>query len=193
MGPSPLGVITPVNSLKPRVHQTLSPKATMSAMIFWPGLLVTLALMASEIYHHDLANRVGRGHVCPGNTKRPRLPRLSLRQRPESVTVQATHAAGLIHPSLECPRIMSTDLNGLTCKTPLAVERPGVAAQRITSSAWKRRVGGIVSPRALAVLRLMTSSNFMGCSTGRSAGLAPLRILSTKPAARRSRSGKFVA
>jgi hypothetical protein len=28
-------------------------------------------------------------------------------------------------------------------------------------------------------LRLMTSSNLVGCSTGRSAGLAPLRILST--------------
>src|SRR5262249_5328067 len=54
----------------------------------------------------------------------------------------------------------------------------------ITSSAWKRSVGGIVSPRALVVLRLRTSSNFIGCSTGRSAGLAPLRILSTYTAAR---------
>src|SRR5438093_5417210 len=35
---------------------------------------------------------------------------------------------------------------------------------------------GIVSPSALAVLRLTTTSNFVGCSTGRSAGLAPLRI-----------------
>ena len=32
-------------------------------------------------------------------------------------------------------------------------------------------------PSALAVLRLMTSSNLVGCSTGRSAGFAPLRIL----------------
>ena len=29
---------------------------------------------------------------------------------------------------------------------------------------------------ALAVLRLMTNSNVVGCTTGRSAGLAPLRI-----------------
>jgi hypothetical protein len=29
-------------------------------------------------------------------------------------------------------------------------------------------------------LRLMTSSNLVGCSMGRSAGRAPLRILSTK-------------
>jgi hypothetical protein len=50
---------------------------------------------------------------------------------------------------------------------------------RITSSAWNSSVGGMVSPIALAVLRLMISSNFVGCSTGRSAGLAPFRILST--------------
>ena len=54
-----------------------------------------------------------------------------------------------------------------------------IAAHRITSSAWKRRVGGMVRPRACAVLRLMMSSNFIGCCMGRSAGLAPLRILST--------------
>src|SRR5947209_1494508 len=42
-----------------------------------------------------------------------------------------------------------------------------------------------VSPRALAVLRLMTSSNLVGCSTGKSAGLAPLSILSIYDAARR--------
>ena len=49
----------------------------------------------------------------------------------------------------------------------------------ITSSAPARIAGGIVRPSAFAVLRLITSSNFVGCSIGRSAGLAPLRILST--------------
>ena len=49
----------------------------------------------------------------------------------------------------------------------------------ITSSARRSSEGGIASPSALAVLRLMTSSNFSGYSTGNSAGLAPLRILST--------------
>src|ERR1700730_6133771 len=49
----------------------------------------------------------------------------------------------------------------------------------ITSSARPSSDGGIVRPSALAVLRLITSSNFVGCSTGRSPGLAPLRILST--------------
>src|SRR5262245_44609026 len=49
----------------------------------------------------------------------------------------------------------------------------------ITSSARASSVGGIVRPSALAVLRLISSSNFVGSSIGRSAGLAPLRILST--------------
>src|SRR5262249_36864025 len=66
-------------------------------------------------------------------------------------------------------------------------ERPNQRGQQEAaavhhSSTWSARAsseGGIVRPSALAVLRLMTRSNFVGCSTGRSAGLAPLRILST--------------
>jgi len=34
-------------------------------------------------------------------------------------------------------------------------------------------------PSALAVIRLMTRSNLVGCSTGKSAGFAPRKILST--------------
>src|SRR5262249_7235155 len=48
-----------------------------------------------------------------------------------------------------------------------------------TSVAWASTDWGIVSPSCWAVLRLITKSNLVGCSTGRSAGLAPLRILST--------------
>jgi hypothetical protein len=54
----------------------------------------------------------------------------------------------------------------------------------MTWSAWRMTVCGTVRPSAFAVLRLITSSNFVGCSMGRSAGLAPLRILSTSPKAR---------
>src|SRR5262249_45585340 len=46
----------------------------------------------------------------------------------------------------------------------------------ITSSARASSVGGTVRPSAPAVLRLMTSSILVGCSTGMSAGFAPLRI-----------------
>jgi DNA-binding NarL/FixJ family response regulator len=46
-----------------------------------------------------------------------------------------------------------------------------------SSSASASSVGGTVRPSALAVLTLMTNSTLVGCQTGRSAGLAPLRIL----------------
>src|SRR5262249_13370229 len=66
-------------------------------------------------------------------------------------------------------------------------ERPGrrrAAEQRyerapfhsITSSARASKVGGRVRPSILAVWALMTSSNLLDCTTGRSAGLAPLRM-----------------
>ena len=55
----------------------------------------------------------------------------------------------------------------------------------ITLSAFISVHCGIVRLICFAVLRLITNSNFVGCSTGRSAGLAPFRILSTKYATRR--------
>src|SRR5262244_2722137 len=59
---------------------------------------------------------------------------------------------------------------------------PNAADQRgysITSSARKRIEGGIVSSRDFAVPRFSANSNFVGCSTGRSAGLTLLRTLAT--------------
>src|SRR5262245_62026011 len=58
----------------------------------------------------------------------------------------------------------------------------------ITSSARASSVSGTVIPSALAVFILMTSLKRVGCSTGKSAGWAPLRILSTYTAALRKRS-----
>src|SRR5262245_23575294 len=52
------------------------------------------------------------------------------------------------------------------------------AAHSINSSARPDSGNGTVMPSALAVLRLMNSSYLDACSTGRSAGLVPLRILS---------------
>ena len=46
----------------------------------------------------------------------------------------------------------------------------------VQEAARARIDGGTVSPSSFAVLRLTTSSNLVGCWTGRSAGLAPLRI-----------------
>src|SRR5262245_4098642 len=44
----------------------------------------------------------------------------------------------------------------------------------ITSSARASKLSGTVRPRALAVLRLITSSYLVGACTGRSAGFSPL-------------------
>ena len=49
----------------------------------------------------------------------------------------------------------------------------------ITSLAVASSDGGTVRPSALAALRLMTNSNFVGACTGRSAGFSPLRMRST--------------
>src|SRR6516164_5613878 len=47
----------------------------------------------------------------------------------------------------------------------------------MTSSARASSIGGRSRPIAFAACRLMTSSNLVDCMTGRSAGLAPFKIL----------------
>ena len=71
-------------------------------------------------------------------------------------------------------------------------DRPGMSEKchnqkrvySINSSAATNRVCGTLRPSTLAVLRLITNSNLVGCSTGKSAGLVPFKILSTNTAAR---------
>jgi hypothetical protein len=49
----------------------------------------------------------------------------------------------------------------------------------ITSSARSSSGSGTLRPIALAILRLITSSNFTGCSIGKSAGFAPFKTFCT--------------
>ena len=56
----------------------------------------------------------------------------------------------------------------------------------MTSSTSARKLGGKAKFIAFAVLRLISSSNLVGRSTGISAGFAPWKILSIIPAARRN-------
>src|SRR5262249_41964869 len=58
------------------------------------------------------------------------------------------------------------------------------APHSITSSARSRIAVDGSMPVALAVFRFTTSSNFVGCSMGKSAGLAPRAIRSTNSATR---------
>src|SRR5207248_7620644 len=59
-----------------------------------------------------------------------------------------------------------------------------LSAHSITSSARSRIAVGSSMPIALAVFRFTTISNLVGCSIGKSAGLAPRAIRSTNSATR---------
>src|SRR5215471_17876123 len=59
----------------------------------------------------------------------------------------------------------------------------------ITSSARLSRIGGTSRPIAFAVFRLIASSNFVGCSMGKSLGFWPCKILCTNFAPCRNNAG----
>src|SRR5215472_17513133 len=64
---------------------------------------------------------------------------------------------------------------GARLECPLCANS-GHQLQSITSSARASMVGGISKPSTFAVFMLMTKSNLVGCTTGRSAGFSPFRI-----------------
>jgi hypothetical protein len=68
----------------------------------------------------------------------------------------------------------------------LRLRKPNAHFHSITPSAPASSIFGMTIPRAFAVPILMTSSNFVGACTGRSAGLAPRRRRLTYSDARRN-------
>src|SRR4051794_16563500 len=58
-------------------------------------------------------------------------------------------------------------------------QRSNQPTYSITSSAATSKPGGTARPSALAVLRLITSSNLADCWTGRSPGFSPFRTRPT--------------
>src|SRR5262249_2017484 len=82
------------------------------------------------------------------------------------------HALALLRARSERPR-------GRTPEQRDELASLQLGAHSITSSARVSSVGGTVMPSALAVIRLTARSNLVGCSTGKSAGFAPRRTLST--------------
>src|SRR4051812_43461792 len=58
-----------------------------------------------------------------------------------------------------------------------ALHRRRAQAYSITSSARSRNDSDTERPSVFAVFRLTTISNLVGCTTGRSVGLAPFNIL----------------
>src|SRR5215813_2817215 len=91
---------------------------------------------------------------------------------PPSLIGVASHS--LLRPRRERPRSRAAE------------QRDELAP--LHSMTWVARAstdGGTSRPSALAVLRLIASSYFVGACSGRSAGFWPLRIRSPQPAARR--------
>src|SRR5262249_46011147 len=81
------------------------------------------------------------------------------------------HALGLLRPRRERPR------------GPAADERDEIATlHSITSSASCWSCQGTSRPSALAVFRLMTNSNFVGCWIGSSSGLDAVDVASCETA-----------
>ncbi len=97
-------------------------------------------------------------------------PQMSLAKKgePRSQCITIERPTRQVNPSKHC---FEGEFNSILGSPPRYL---------ITLSALASTFGGIVTPICLAVFRLITSSNFLGCSTDRSAGLAPFRILSTK-------------
>src|SRR5215831_16376033 len=93
---------------------------------------------------------------------------------------QVTRVAGLLYLRLLSKLLRCRDfLPSANSRPEHLQQNPCEGDYSMTSSARASNVGGIVRPSALAVLRLMASSNVVGCCTGRSAGLAPVKILCT--------------
>ena len=83
------------------------------------------------------------------------------------------------------------DMCGATMDVRFGAKSGHLPSYSITTSARESSVGGTVRPSVFAVLRLITKSNRVGCSIGRSAGLLPFSILSMKYAARRYKLSIF--
>ena len=97
-------------------------------------------------------------------------PRFILALRPLQRVVGPRRAMGSVLPCSDIRR-------------RARVGRP-ITGHRMISSALSRSDSGIVMPSVFATLRLMIRLNLLGCSMGRSPGLAPFRILSTYSAPR---------
>jgi hypothetical protein len=100
-------------------------------------------------------------------------------QRPDRRTRRA-----LLHLSYSCASPCGPTMLVTHDPEPSSLQRSNLQDfHSITSSALSRMAGGSSRPSTLAVLRLTVSSRRVGCSTGRSAGLAPLMMRSTWRAA----------
>jgi len=110
----------------------------------------------------------------PGNRKRWGLGEKAEDRGPYMVELNVQYVDGLAGAATAFVQLFNSIQSAC-----LKRANNGSRGYSITSSARDSRPGATVRPSALAVLRLITSANLVGCSIGRSAGLLPLSILST--------------
>ncbi len=163
------------------------PSATMTAT-FARTSSRGVALFDDDVLAFDiarraqaLAERLELLLVRGGLPQKPDAGELLLRARrtrPESgggeecdqvTTVYPVHSRARGNPGARVVRAGSPRSRG---RTEFRVAPP----HSITSSAVASSLSGTVRPSILAVETLMTNSNLVDCTTGRSAGLAPLRM-----------------
>jgi len=99
------------------------------------------------------------------------------RELPNATDVRFGSTTDLIDPKSDFRSSPESGLKSGIAQCPKRVSC-GHADYSITSSALASSVVGMLSPNPFAAFRFMTSSNFVGCSTGRVAGDAPFNILS---------------
>ena len=112
----------------------------------------------------------GSGRGARGNSR-------PYRERPLHVSYGsfASKATEAVRPCISATP-PKADVNSPPRLSPLSATSR-LAPHSITSSASASIMGGMSRPSALAVLRLITNSNLVGCMTGRLAGFSPLRTL----------------
>src|SRR5262249_33887615 len=159
------------NSIRPHPHEFGSEASQALVIPAWPALLdVDIATFdPPEILQ------------APAERRHAELAFGVLLRQPRNQHADAVHLLALLGARREGPRRRAAR-DQRDERAPL---------HSITSSARASSVGGIVRPSARAVIRLITRPNVVGCSTGKLAGFAPRRILSTKSRARRNSSETF--
>src|SRR5262249_1424588 len=148
-----------------RIGMTRSPTTTMTS-----GFSATRFAVARRPTLVELnIPALGPSHPCQFLPESPNVRlRFRVTFRVGHQDANPPHLTGLLPVRRERPRRRAAE------------QRDELAAlHSITPSARASNCPGTSIPSAFAVLRLITSSTFVGACTGRSAGFSPLRIRST--------------
>src|ERR1700738_4308956 len=174
-----------------------------------PAVISALASGPLYLSHPTLAARVSTSGSCRYCCKSPKLPgadflavKKSDRRPPIDVApITLPRSPASLSSGNEVPhiftrksRVQPKEILITSAKRLLQQNRPGAdqctaandvhgfMAYSTTLSARIRKVSGTSSPIAFAVLRLITNSNVVGCSTGTSWGRSPRNSLATSTA-----------